>query len=342
MSKPKIGRGLDPGTGMIIGARGDEESVTYSHFRNAFVYLPKENQFMLEMTGIPFVELDNQLVAVGDEAIETAYATHQPVHRPMARGVISPDDTKAPVVLRTIFESVLGKPIQPNEPVFYSVPADPIDDTQIKNTYHTRLIADILRELGFTPTPINEATAICYAEAREDKFTALTLSFGAGMTNVAFTHRSLPVFSFSVTKGGDWIDGRSSAETGVPVQDITMLKEKGIDIHKQCLASGEEVDEQVQREINAICMHYRILVEEVVSSIKTYLTSSATHRLNSQDFPVILAGGTSLAVGFKELFEEIWTAQNLPLKIKEVRLAERPQYAVAKGCYFAAQVMRRA
>jgi len=67
-------------------------------------------------------------------------------------------------------------------------------------TYHTEIFRRFLTELGYIATPINEATAVVYAECEDTGLTALSLDFGAGMSNIALVYKGLDVFSFSVAK----------------------------------------------------------------------------------------------------------------------------------------------
>jgi hypothetical protein len=335
----KAGRGLDVGTGVIMAAQGTTNGITYKAFRNAYVVLPQENRMMLEMAGTPFIEVEGQLFAVGDDAVDLAFNTHTELHRPMAKGLIHSSDTKARPVLYEIFKSLLGAPVTVNEPCFYSVPADPANATNT-TIFHSKLMSEILTELGYKPKPVIEGVAVSYAEAQKDKFTALNVSFGAGMSNVALTYKSLPVFTLSVAMGGDWIDENSAKVTGVPVQDITVLKERGVDLLKRELKAGqEEATPQQLREIDAIVTHYETLIQQVVKEIKDFVESDPSRRVNVPSLPVILSGGTAKAPMFVELFEKIWREQNPPIQIVEFRLADPCQAAVAKGAFFASQLI---
>ena len=55
--------------------------------------------------------------------------------------------------------------------------------------------------------------------------------------------------------------------------------------------------------------------------------------------PVVIAGGTSQAKGFVELFAKKLAENEFPLPIKEVKHANDPLHAVARGCLIAAKVL---
>ena len=335
----KQGRGLDVGTGLIISAQGTAKGLTYREFRNAYVCLPEDNRTMLEMTGTPFIEVEGQIFAVGDDAVDLAFNTHSEIHRPMAKGLLHPSDTKAKPVLAAIFEALLGEPVTKGEPVFFSIPADP-EGAVGANLYHTKVIQEILLSMGYTPKAVVEGVAVCYAEAKDDKFTALTLSFGAGMTNLACVYRSLPVFTMSLSQGGDWIDFQSSIVAGVPVQDITVMKERGV----LDLATGkptvDDLTPQQLRELEGIYTHYEHLIRQVILAIKHYIESNPTRRVNIPELPVILSGGSAKAVNFLTLFKRIWEESNMPLKASVFRMADPIQHAVAKGVFYASQLIK--
>jgi len=335
----KQGRGLDVGTGLIIAASGNPQGIAYREFRNAYVAIPDENRAMLELTGTPFIEVGDQVFAVGDDAVDLAFNTHAEIHRPMAKGLIHPSDIKAKPVLTAIFDALLGAPVKSGEPVFFSTPADP-EGSSGANIYHSKLISEILLNMGFDPKPVIEGVAVCYAEGREDKFTALTISWGAGMCNVALCYKSLPVFTLSVAQGGDWIDAQSAKASGVPTQDITVLKEQGVIDVSTGLCLSDLTDQQ-KREAEAISTHYEHLVRTVIQTIKVFIESNPTRRVNIPEVPIILSGGTAKAVNFQKLFERVWAECNMPLNAKSFRLAEPVQHAVAKGLFLYSQLQKR-
>ena len=55
--------------------------------------------------------------------------------------------------------------------------------------------------------------------------------------------------------------------------------------------------------------------------------------------PVVIAGGTSRPKGFVDLFKKKLDENGFPLPVKEVRHANDPLHAVARGCLIAAKVL---
>ena len=69
--------------------------------------------------------------------------------------------------------------------------------------------------------------AIIYAETAKEGFSGLAMSFGSGMTNVALAINTIEGLSFSIARGGDWIDGGASRSIGSTQARICAIKEKG-------------------------------------------------------------------------------------------------------------------
>jgi hypothetical protein len=54
---------------------------------------------------------------------------------------------------------------------------------------------------------------------------------------------------------------------------------------------------------------------------------------------IVVAGGTSQADGYIDLFKDKLKGNNFPLNIKVVRHASDPLHSVAKGCLIASKVL---
>jgi hypothetical protein len=55
------------------------------------------------------------------------------------------------------------------------------------------------------------------------------------------------------------------------------------------------------------------------------------------EMPIVVAGGTSLVMGFVERLREL-TAEDFPVPISEIRHAEEPLFAVSNGLQEAARL----
>ena len=250
----------------------------------------------------------------------------------MFRGIVSPKEKDARRILSFILKEVVGKPSGEKEKIVFCIPAQPIDQEgeDFDVGYHEDVIKNVLIDRGFSPRSINEAEALCYAELEKDDYTGISLSWGAGMVNVCVMLNGEPNLVFSTTKSGDWIDHMSAIATAEPDSLVQAQKESGI------FVVGEKNDNQV---LSAVASYYERLIDYTTKQLTIALLSSKSLPNFKKPLPIIIAGGTSQAKGFKEMFSKKLVENNFPLKIKEVRQAEDPLHAVAKGCLIAANVL---
>lgn len=330
--------GLDVGTSFIITAREKGDEVAYKEFRDAFYRIEPATVFAGKIIekGLAnktyFKDTDGSFVVVGQDAIDKAIERHESAQRPLYRGVISPREPNARRVLKFILTELVGKPEVEGEKLVYSVPAEPVDqsDEEFNTGYHEDVLKNDLAQLGYDAQSLNEAEAICYSELEDEEYTGICMSFGAGMVNICVMSSGEPVIKFSTTKSGDFVDRMTAQSTGQPDSIVQVEKENGI------WTVGEESDNPI---LSAVSAYYVRLVD--------YTTKHLIHRLsNSNDLPkfnnpisIIVSGGTSRARGFVEAFRTRVEQSDFPVQIKEVRPAKDPLRAVARGCLIAASAM---
>jgi hypothetical protein len=224
-------------------------------------------------------------------------------------------------------EQLLGKPRVENEICYFSVPAAPIDDPSQDVIFHEGVFKRLIGELGFDARPMNEAAAICFSEANADGFSALTMSFGAGMVNVALTFRTITTMQFSVARGGDWIDESAARASGMTASQIAALKEREAD-----LMDFSKGDPRTLRAREAITVYYRHLISYALDNVESEFKKVASKVDLPAAIPLIIGGGTSLAKNFIPFFkEEFGKRDKFPIAISEVRHASDPLGAVSKG-----------
>lgn len=322
--KIQEGRGLDLGTAFIHCAQKTGHQVTFKTQRNAFFDIEYSGfaQGILEKSNVKYILNKDRIYVVGDDSIKFANVFGKTTRRPLRNGVINPQETEALPVVELIIKSVLGSPSRENEIVYYSVPGAPVD-ANFDTIYHQNIIKGFLEKWGYRPKPINEGLAVIFSELGEDNFTGLGISLGGGMANICLALMSVPVFSFSVTRAGDWIDEQVARVANEPVSKVTLLKETFLDLKK-----AESNLTQVEQ---ALFIYYNNLIEYVIEQIKKEITKRGEIPEFEQAIPIVVSGGTANPPGFIERFKKKLEEANFPLKIKEVRLAPHPLYTVAKG-----------
>lgn len=144
----------------------------------------------------------------------------------------------------------------------------------------------------------------------------------SGMSNIALAINTIEGMSFSVARGGDSIDAGAARAVGSTQARICAMKEKGIDLlHPK------------SREEEALALYYKNLVEHVLDQVSARFQQVKGQFALPKAVPIVISGGTSLAGGFKEFFEQVFEKKRkrFPIEISEIRQAKDPLNAVAQG-----------
>lgn len=317
---PMYGVGLDIGTMNIVSARQSSGKPATKRIRDAFLDLPKDSKKMLRLSSVPFFTRGEELLVLGDEALGIANMFGREARRPLSDGLISNSEIDAHDVLRLLIENVLGEPSVEGEHCYFSVPAAPVDEDR-DVIYHTGVFTQIVSDLGYEPHASNEAMAIIFSDCAKDGFSGLAFSFGAGMTNVALAMSTIEGLSFSVARGGDWIDSGAAKSMGSTQAKMTAVKEKGVNL----------MDPQ-GREQQAIAFYYQNLISYALQHVAEKFKEVEGKFLINRPIPIVVSGGTSRAEGFLDLFKKVFDSiENFPFEISEVRAASDQMNAVALG-----------
>jgi len=321
------GVGLDIGTMNLVSSRMKGKEVSIRRMRDLFIDLPATAKKMLKLGSVSYIESDDHLLVLGDEAMEVANMFGREGRRPLKAGLVSPDEIDSLTVLGHMVKDVLGEPSHEGEHCYFSIPAAPVD-VQMDVVYHKGVFTRIVQECGYTPHPANEAMAIVFAETAKEGFSGIGISFGSGMTNIALAINTIEGLSFSVARGGDWIDQGAARSVGGTASKMCAIKEKGIDLNAP-----------KSREEEAISFYYKALIEHALDNIAQQFVTRGGHLTLNKPIPIVVGGGTSLAGGFMDFFREVFETKRkrFPIEISEVRHASDPFHAVSKGMLVLAQ-----
>ena len=331
-------RGLDVGTSFIVMSQENDNGIVYKDFRDAFYIIKPSSPVATKMiekglSGKVFIkDKDGSFILLGQDAIEKAIERNDNARRPMKKGVVSATEKDSRRILTFILHEVVGKPNEIGEKLVFCVPAQPIDqeDDDFDVGYHEDVIVDILNSIGYDSKAINEAEALCYAELENDDYTGLSISCGSGMQNVCVMLNGEPTVMLSVTHSGDWLDRMVAVATGEKDSVVQAEKENGD------FTVGENNENPI---LDAMSSYYVRLIDYVTKNISLSLENHPLLPKFKEPLTVVIAGGTSLAKGYVEMFQQKLYENNFPLKIKEVRHANDPLHAVSKGCLIAAKVL---
>lgn len=333
--------GFDVGTYHIVCCkRASESELSYKKEVNAFLEMPLDNRFVFNMmknAGVPLIEDAEANVgyALGEAAVNMAYTMTQiELKRPMKNGCLNPKERNAQQIMNVMCHSLIGEIEEDNSVLYYSVPANAINQ-ETDADYHGKVLEAMFRsyrsEKGYRldPHPINEGLALVYAELGSKNWTGVGVSAGAGMVNVCYAIYGAPIFSFSIVNSGDWIDKMASRAIGEETTTYVNREKARADL------TVENPETLVQR---AIKTQYEIMIQHTVTGIKRGIDEMGNKARSEKPIDMVIAGGTSMPKGFDVLFRRILEQANITsMNIGEVIRPADPLFSVARGCLIAAE-----
>jgi actin-like ATPase involved in cell morphogenesis len=322
----KMAKGLDIGTMNIVCAETDKEDIIFTQQRNAFMDLESSDltKNMLDTSKVLYIQNENGISLLGEDAFKFATIFEKEARRPMTQGIISPKEKEAIPIMKLIVEKVLGPPGNQNETLYISTPADPID-TDMNVLYHKKTMEALTKGLKYDTHVIDEGLAVIYSELSDYNFTGVGISVGAGLTNVTLAYLATPLMSFSIARGGDWIDAQVAKATGLPKEHVTAAKEKISKLSKEVKMGSVE---------GAITVYYDALMTYVIKNLDRKIAEITPPKVA---FPVAIAGGSAQPEGFFEMFEEKLKESKLRIEISKIKHSKDPLLSVARGCLIAAR-----
>lgn len=322
--------GLDIGSSRIVVARSAEKESQCEAQLNAFITLPwsRLTEQLLAGQNVFHEVHGEDIVVAGNDAEKFAEVFHVETRRPMLNGMLNPHEPHSLAVIRRIITRLLGTPpAGESQKVYFSVPApDPVNDGNL--AYHERSCREILTELGYQATAINEGLAVVFAEMESSNYTGIGVSCGSGMCNVCLAVLSVPVISFSIPKAGDFIDAHAAGATGEVSNRMRVRKEHSFSLNG---FGGDLVQ-------NALTVYYEEVVHSLLDALRENLSAARRLPRLEAPIPLVLSGGTVMPRGFFEFFKKVLSTCQLPVRLSEVRVSAEPLYSTARGALMAASV----
>ncbi|MCK5111991.1 MAG: hypothetical protein KAQ84_00475 [Thermoplasmatales archaeon] len=321
-----MAKGLDIGTMNIICAEREGEDVVFMQQRNAFMNLDSSDltKNMLDISKVLYIEEEKGISLLGEDAFKFATIFEKEARRPMTHGIISPKEKEAIPIMKLIVERVLGQPRNQNEVLYISTPANPVD-TDMNVLYHKKTMEALTKGLKYETHVIDEGLAVIYSELADYNFTGIGISVGAGLTNVTLAYLATPLMSFSIGRGGDWIDEQVAKATAMPKEHVTHAKEKISKLNKEVKMGSIE---------GALTVYYDALMTYVIKNLDRKLSEITPPKVA---FPVAIAGGSAEPQGFFELFEKKLREAKLRVDLAKIKHVKDPLFSVARGCLIAAR-----
>lgn len=325
--QPPSALGLDVGTSRIVAAQRHDKDIQFDTQLNAFVNIPfsKLTQGVLKKERIPHLIQESEITVYGDESERFANLFHKETRRPMLRGVLNPEESVSLALVRQIVGLVTAQGDGQGRRLCFSVPAAPLGATEEVNQHEADLKA-MLTKMGYDAHPISEGLAVVYGELESTNYTGIGISCGGGLCNVCLSYLSVPVFSFSIPKAGDFIDESAALLRGEPATRIRTIKEESFHFN------GHFANKIHQ----ALSTYYDDVIQALVAALRDQFASVQNMPKLNRPIPLVLSGGSVMPPGFRDRFEKSLRETELPVAISEVRMAANPMVSTARGALIAA------
>lgn len=314
--------GLDIGTSHIIMAQNNGKKVHTVKQLNAFFTIPSSHftKKILKENEVNFFDKNGQFYILGNSAQNFANMFNTNTRRTMEKGLLSVKEDDGITVLQALINTLIARNKRNGEIICYSVPGEPLGGTQ-SIVYHESILRMYLTGIGYKPISINEGLATIMAELANDNFSGIGISMGGGMCNVCLSYLSVPIITYSIQRGGDYIDNMVSISVGEPATKIKTIKEASLDL---------SVNPKNRIE-TALHIYYDDLLQHLLSSLAEVLRKSDKVPKIGEPIPIVLSGGTVMPNGFKQKFERSLARNKLPINISDIRIAADPLNTTAKG-----------
>ncbi len=317
--------GLDIGTSRIVMAGGPNGHKAVTQL-NAFVGVPysKMTEAILQQNKMVYHRNGKELYVFGNDSERFASFFNAVPRRPMQYGVLNPQEPMGQQIIQAIIESILPR-ARKNELLSFSVPGKG-EGADTNLVYHEAILKNLAQSLGYEAKAVNEGLAVVFAELQNENFTGIGISCGGGMCNVCVAFLSVPMLTFSIPLGGDYIDSSVSAVVDEPVTRVRLIKEESLDLSRQ----------PKDKVTSALHIYYEEVINTLVDTLREEFEKSRQLPKLDRAMPIVLSGGTAKPKGFLQKFESIVRSGGFPVHISDVRLASDPLTATARGCYIAA------
>ena len=319
--------GLDIGTANIVVYTNGRPGGGTQMEANAFFTVPSmpNTREILEDKAVRFFEKDDQLHIIGNAAEEFSNILGGATRRPMENGLVNLKEDDGIHVIQAILDPMVPEAAQKGHSLWFSVPGDPID-REGAVIFNESIFKTYLKGRGYVPRSINEAMAVVMSELSDQHATGIGISMGGGMCNICFSYLSIPAVTYSIQKGGDFIDQTVGRSVGESATKIKSIKEQELDL-------GAAPRNNIEHGLHAA---YDDLFATLAASLAKVLSGSDNVPRLKQAVPIVLSGGTVLPPGSRERFETILDEIDLPIRISNVVQARNPLVATAKGAYLMA------
>lgn len=318
--------GLDIGTSRIVSADGPRSQDTQTQL-NAFVAVPASDmaENVLKQRRMVYERNCKNIYVYGNDSDFFASFLNTEARRPMQYGLLNPQEEMGQHIIQLIIKRLVPQGRR-GEMLCFSVPGKG-QNANGNLVYHEAVLKSLFQSMGYTAKGINEGQAVVFSELQEENFTGIGISCGGGMCNVSISFMSMPMITFSIPKGGDYIDHNVASVLNETFTRVRLFKEEKLDLSR---APKDDLG-------RALHIYYEDVLQALIDRLRAELKASGQLPKIDRPMPIVLAGGTAKPSGFLQKFDSLLRAGgDFPVEISDVRMAKDPLTTTAHGCYIAA------
>ncbi len=319
--------GLDIGTSRIVVADGARNGEGKSEL-NAFVAVPASEmaENVLKQRNMVYERNCKNIYVYGNDTDFFASFLHTDARRPMSHGLLNAQEEMSQQIIQLIIKRLVPTAARKGDMLCFSVPGKG-EGANGNLVYHEAVLKSFIQSLGYNARAINEGQAVVFSELQDENFTGIGISCGGGMCNVSISFMSMPMVTFSIPKGGDYIDANVATVLNETFTRVRLFKEEKLDLAR---APKDDLS-------RALHIYYEDVMQTLIDRLRSELRASGQLPKFTRPMPIVLAGGTARPAGFLQKFESMLAeGGEFPVEISDVRMARNPLTATARGCYIAA------
>ena len=355
--------GLDIGTRTVVISFRAADKINYISEINGYWPFERATQFVENVLNDPnkirsdgtkrparWIKLDNgQIMVLGRDAEEFAYAKNDTLLRPMAEGGVNANEEALTILASIVHglletaEHELGK-FTDTVKICYCTTAKAIN-REVNIGYHERIVNMILdnynTKVKLEHSAIKESHAIVLNMSQDG--TGIGISWGAGTVTVSYVRYGIEIYSFCWVGAGDWIDEqvairhgynseRSKTLARIAKETPTTVSKRKMDID---LTPNKEPSDRIGFDI---VMHYDVLIDQVINGIVQGFNEHESQARIDGGINIYMAGGTSSPKGFAKRVERKLGEKDLPFIVNQIICSDKPLYCVAEGCLKASEM----
>ena len=234
----------------------------------------------------------------------------------------------AEFALGQILHEALGPALEPAQLCVYSISAPPISPQNgQQHAFHSTILADLIRKLGYLPYPLEEGKALVVATAGNSESSTLALSFGEREINGCLSYQGIVGIDFSMDLGGDAVDQQVANALGLELAQARAIRE-----------NCRSIQVPQRREEEALAVFSHQLLGEVLARFKAFLIERGAPLFGG---PIDLVWGGSWRTpdDFGLLLRREMEQAEIPIPLGQVLQTMSRETLVARGCLQVAQTL---